>query len=365
MPEFAIKSEESPATLQADATPHGDQWINLELRAGLVSVVIPTYNRCDLISETLRSVTAQTYRPIEVIVVDDGSVDRTRAVVDSIALKLADDSQLTIKYVFQPNAGAPAARNHGTRLASGEFIQYLDSDDILESRKIELQVHALLGAHSAAFAYGPIKELENPARTIYCQTEMSWERLVRKSIATPAMQTAGPLSRRSMIASLGPWNEAIAPMEDWEYYSRAAVSGLHGVYTENAITLHRMDVADRLRWTGKPGTVDKFVVGRVGQLESMLSHACDRALHLSGFHDLIAWNLMLVSAFGVSKGWIGDDRLVYRRASQIARGALPRLTAATMAGLSRSPLRSTIASLLLAARWLYYRTIFKLPGERV
>ncbi len=340
-----------------------DRWISLDCQRGLVTVIIPTYNRSDLIRETLKSVVAQQYRPIELIVVDDGSRDNTRAVVEEYIAAVHED--LTVRYIYQDNAGAPAARNRGTRAASGEFLQYLDSDDLLDREKIEHQVTALRSADWAAFAYGPIRELENPARTIYCQSEMSWERMLRKSIVTPAMQTAGPLSRRSMIAKIGPWNEKIAPMEDWEYFTRAVVSGLQGVYAPRAITLHRMDVPDRLRWTGKPGTVERFVLGRIGQLESVLAHACNRARFLPGFHDLIAWNLLQVGAFGVTQAWGGDERNVYNRASQVSRGLLVRTVAGVARALSNRSTRTIVAAAILSARWIYFRTIYKLSADRL
>lgn len=340
-----------------------DRWITLDCQRGLVTVIIPTYNRSDLIRETLESVVAQQYRPIELIVVDDGSSDDTRAVVEEYIAAAHQD--LTVRYIYQDNAGAPAARNRGTRAASGEFLQYLDSDDLLDREKIEHQVTALRSADWAAFAYGPIRELENPARTIYCQSEMSWERMLRKSIVTPAMQTAGPLSRRSMIAKIGPWNEKIAPMEDWEYFSRAVVTGLQGVYSPRAVTLHRMDVPDRLRWTGKPGTVERFVLGRIGQLESILAHACSRARSLPGFHDLIAWNLLHVGAFGVAQAWGGDERSVYNRASIVARGPLVRTVAGVARALSNRSTRTMVATAILSARWIYFRTIYKLSAAHL
>jgi GT2 family glycosyltransferase len=99
---------------------------------GLVSVIIPTYNRAYVLGDALRSVLAQTYRPLEVIVVDDGSTDNTEEVVRAFG----DD----VRYVRQENAGCPTARNVGFTLARGEFIALLDSDDRWLPWKIALQV---------------------------------------------------------------------------------------------------------------------------------------------------------------------------------------------------------------------------------
>lgn len=98
----------------------------------LVSVLIPTYNRAYILKTVLESVFAQTYRPIEVVVVDDGSTDDTRAVVEKFGSE--------ISYIYQKNAGLASARNAGLAVARGEFIAFEDSDDIWFPWKLQVQV---------------------------------------------------------------------------------------------------------------------------------------------------------------------------------------------------------------------------------
>ncbi|CAG1012662.1 partial Chondroitin synthase, partial [Anaerolineales bacterium] len=100
-----------------------------------VSIIIPTYNRANLIGETLHSVFAQTYQDFEIIVVDDGSTDNTAEVLRPLA------ETGRIKYIRQDNQGASAARNRGIREADGIYIAFLDSDDLFEPTKLELQVN--------------------------------------------------------------------------------------------------------------------------------------------------------------------------------------------------------------------------------
>ena len=95
-----------------------------------VSVIIPAYNRADLIEETLDSVFAQTYRDYEIIVVDDGSTDDTRAVLAPLA------AAGKLRYTYQENAGLPAARNTGIRMAAGQYVAFLDSDDLFTPDKL-------------------------------------------------------------------------------------------------------------------------------------------------------------------------------------------------------------------------------------
>lgn len=103
----------------------------------MVSVIIPSYNRADKILPAVESVLNQTYTDIELIIVDDGSGDNTKEVIESI-----NDSRL--RYVYQENAGACAARNNGINQAKGEYIAFHDSDDIWHKDKLEKQMDALL-----------------------------------------------------------------------------------------------------------------------------------------------------------------------------------------------------------------------------
>jgi glycosyltransferase involved in cell wall biosynthesis len=112
-----------------------------------VSVVIPTYNRAHFLPETIQSVLAQSFQDFEIIVVDDGSVDSTKEVVDSF-------QDRRISYIYQENQGGSAARNTGIKASSGEYIVPLDSDDILLKDAIEKGVQTLDSHPEAAFSYG-------------------------------------------------------------------------------------------------------------------------------------------------------------------------------------------------------------------
>src|ERR1051326_5639298 len=114
----------------------------------LVSIIIPCFNAARWLPATLQSALAQTWPNLEVIVVDDGSTDHSAA----IARRYEGDR---VRGVVQPNAGAAAARNTGLRHARGEFIQFLDADDLLAPEKIAKQMEALLRAPAGAVASGP------------------------------------------------------------------------------------------------------------------------------------------------------------------------------------------------------------------
>ena len=113
--------EDVPSSLTNQMTP-------------LVTAVVTTYNQGPYIGAALGSVLAQTHRPLEIIVVDDGSTDDTPERVDR--------SRDRVVYLRQPNQGVAAARNTGVRQATGELIAFLDGDDLWEPEKLELQINA-------------------------------------------------------------------------------------------------------------------------------------------------------------------------------------------------------------------------------
>jgi glycosyltransferase involved in cell wall biosynthesis len=117
-----------------------------------VSVIIPTYNRAQFITQAIKSVLKQTLRDFELIIIDDGSTDNTKEIIGS--------NNYWLRYYFQENKGVSAARNLGIRLAEGEYIAFLDSDDTWRKQKL---------AHQMAFFE------QNPEYKI-CHTNETWYR---------------------------------------------------------------------------------------------------------------------------------------------------------------------------------------------
>lgn len=128
-----------------------------------ISVVIPSYNPGKLLSEAIKSIHIQTYRNYEIIIIDDGSTDGTREWLENNA------DNLKVKYVFQSNAGAAAARNKGVDLAKGDYIAFLDADDIWLPTKLELQVKSLnkgKGEYLLSFTNGVLVKGEETLQII-------------------------------------------------------------------------------------------------------------------------------------------------------------------------------------------------------
>ena len=181
----------------------------------LVTVIIPTYNRANLAIEAVESVLNQTYTHVEVIVVDDGSTDNTREVINAIP----DDR---VRYIYQDNARQAAARNNGMRAARGEYIAFLDSDDLFLPEKLAKQVDYLQKHPQIDFLYtGYIKAIEEAnERREYPATlfgQPVFEILLRTEIATPSV-----IMTRAAIDKAGYFDETLPGVEDLEYWARVA-----------------------------------------------------------------------------------------------------------------------------------------------
>lgn len=195
---------------------------------GLVSVILPVFNRPEFLREAVAQVFAQTYRPLELILVDDGSTDRTGAVCDEFAAVHPD----IVRVVHRENGGPGAARESGRLLARGEFLQYFDSDDQIDQRKLEVQVAALRGRPDCGVAYCKTREFtrgEEPGDRCSQFTGEEIEQLFPRLLSGCCWPTITPLIRREVSDAIGSWLP-LRQEEDWEYDSRIAAAGVRLVF---------------------------------------------------------------------------------------------------------------------------------------
>jgi glycosyltransferase involved in cell wall biosynthesis len=194
----------------------------------LVSILIPAYNAEQWIADALHSALAQTWSRKEIIVVNDGSPDNTLAVARKF------ESPIT-KVVSQPNQGASAARNHAQSLAQGDFIQWLDADDVLAPDKIARQLQRIDFASSTRtvlssawgqFYYRLRKARISPSCLWRDQKPIEW--LVGKMQNNLWMAIESWLIPRQLAEIAGPWNTELSTDDDGEYFSRV-ISRSEGV----------------------------------------------------------------------------------------------------------------------------------------
>jgi glycosyltransferase involved in cell wall biosynthesis len=179
-----------------------------------ISCVVPVYNGARFLAEALDSILAQTLPPTEIIVVDDGSTDATTEVVNAYARH--------VTYLWQANAGPASARNRGIALATGNFISFLDADDLWHKTKLERQ-HRVLTSNPAAGIC--ITYLQN-----FWVTELSHERDRMRdhdfAKPMPGYVCQCLLARRSAFDAVGRFDETKRLGEDQDWYLRAERAGV-------------------------------------------------------------------------------------------------------------------------------------------
>lgn len=198
------------------------------------SIVIPAYNSAKTIERTLESVFVQDYPNLEIIVVNDGSTDNTEQVLKKYSDK--------INYYYQTNAGVSIARNLGFEKSTGEYIQYLDADDLLAEGKISKQIQAI-EENEADVAYGDwmrftendfvYKELEMVEREMNLRPEIE----LITDFWTPL---AALLYTRTIANKIGGWNTALPVIQDARYALDAAIHQAKFIYTPGVMGYYRV-----------------------------------------------------------------------------------------------------------------------------
>jgi glycosyltransferase involved in cell wall biosynthesis len=217
----------------------------------LVSILIPAYNAEKLISYTLQSALAQTWSRKEIIVVDDGSTDRTFAVAREFASS-------NVAVVSQQNKGAAAARNHAFSLSQGDYIQWLDADDLLSPEKIASQMAAaeesqnprmLLSSGWGSFTFRSDVAEFRPT-SLWCDlAPLEW--LIRKMGQGYHMQTATWLTSRELLEAAGPWDVTLLSDDDGEYYCRVLLASDGVRFVPSGNVFYRISPSTRLSHIGQ------------------------------------------------------------------------------------------------------------------
>ncbi len=183
-----------------------------------VSVIIPTYNRADLLPQTIESCLAQTYPDLEIIVVDDGSTDTTAEAVARYGAK--------VMYVRQDQQGVPKARQHGLQRALGEYITFLDSDDLMAPTKIERQVQALNEHPEVGLCHGWYYTIDEHGRKLDLMTDMPATDVLTELICRCFIWSGAPLMRRAWLDAVGLYSSAWERWSyDWDLWLRLALAG--------------------------------------------------------------------------------------------------------------------------------------------
>src|SRR5437867_1057252 len=217
----------------------------------LVSILIPAYNAQEWIADTVRSAIAQTWPRKDILVVDDGSTDDTPAIARHF-------ESHSVRVVTQTNQGAAAARNKAFSLSRGDYIQWLDADDLLAYDKIARQVEALdqcrskstlLSATWGRFLYRYYRAEFIPTALWRDLSPTEW--LLRKMGQNLHMQTATWLVSRELTEAAGPWNTRLLGDDDGEYFCRVLLASNGTRFIPSARVFYRMSGWNSLSYIGR------------------------------------------------------------------------------------------------------------------
>jgi glycosyltransferase involved in cell wall biosynthesis len=204
----------------------------------LVSVVIPVFNGSRFLAEAIESVRSQEYEPLEIIVVDDGSTDSTA----EVAARYGDE----IRYVFQQNSGAAAARNRGIAEARGEVIAFLDVDDLWPQGKLELQAERLLRDPELDIVSGRVQFVCLPGAA---EPDIEFES-ANQTLTNAYLGAA--LFRRRVFDYVGLFDTAFRYSDDQDWFLRAREVNARMVILEQTTLLYRLHETNMTRDKAAP-----------------------------------------------------------------------------------------------------------------
>jgi polysaccharide transporter, PST family len=240
-----------PSVLLQEATSSSTRLISKTTQKPLVSILIPAFNAHEWIAGTLRSAIGQTWERKEIVVIDDGSTDQTLAIARQFESDL-------VHVVAQKNQGAAAARNTALSLCHGDYIQWLDADDLLAPNKIARQMAALneSGSRRTLLSSEFGKFLYQWQRAKFPRTRL-WENLspiewlLRKVGENLYMQTATWLVSRELSEASGPWDTRMLSDDDGEYFCRVLLNSDGTRFVSGARVYYRAFHLNSLAYVGK------------------------------------------------------------------------------------------------------------------
>jgi glycosyltransferase involved in cell wall biosynthesis len=211
----------------------------------VVSILIPCYNASPWLADTIKSALNQTYSPIEIIVVDDGSTDGSASIARSF------EGQ-GVKVFIQPNSGASAARNRAWTESHGAYLQFLDADDLLSPDKIAEQVRLLRSLPADYVATCRWARFIDDSRLAkfadhavfhdYAPTDY----LLDHTADGRMMHPAAWLTPRAVANQAGPWNETLTLNDDGEFFARVAATAQRIVFSSTGASYYRTSGPDSL-----------------------------------------------------------------------------------------------------------------------
>jgi len=219
----------------------------------LVTVLIPTFNYAHYLPDSVASVAEQTFRDFEVVVVDDGSVDDTAAVVAGLRCP-------NLRYVrHEQNRGLPAARNSGLAIARGRYVALLDADDAMKPSNLARKVEVLERHRDVALVHGPVEPMDEQGRPLgrtraNGNGEVRIENLFPRILHGNTIACSSVLARKDAIDEVGAFDPRLRYAEDWDLWVRLS-HGFEFAYLPEPLVRYRIHVAS-MQWGAWKGGSD-------------------------------------------------------------------------------------------------------------
>lgn len=285
------------------------------IKRGLVSVIIATYNRSQLLRQTVDSVLAQTYPHIELIVVDDGSPDDTPEVMANYG-----DRVISVR---QENQGASEACNNGFALSSGEYITYIDHDDLMAPTKIERQVQVLEQQREVDLVHCGFSYIDENGAPFQSWCLLPDHDIAHQLVLSNFLWSGGPLIRRACLEQVGLYDPEIWG-SDWDLWLRIALAGHRFACVQAPLGAYRILRTSQMSNVpalehGVLLTLDKaFASPGRAAIAPYRDEAYGRAhLQISAWHYAAgAWadaQRNLAAALALRPGWLADPAALARR----------------------------------------------------
>lgn len=204
----------------------------------IVSILIPCFNADRYVGEAIECALAQTWPEIEIVVVDDGSEDESVAIIERFRSR-------GVRLIRQGNSGAAAARNRALREAAGEYIQFLDADDIIAPRKIQVQMERLSQLPRGTVASGAWARFRLDVGEAQFREEPVWADMSGAEFLKRSWNGGGMipvfcwLTPRSIVEAAGPWNDTLSLNDDGEFFTRIVLKSRGIAFCREAMGFYR------------------------------------------------------------------------------------------------------------------------------
>ncbi|WP_103669792.1 glycosyltransferase [Pseudanabaena sp. BC1403] len=275
----------------------------------LVSIIIPCYNAEKWIGDCIDSALSQTYKPIEVIVIDDGSTDASLSIIKKYGNK--------IRLASYPNSGPSASRNRGFQISKGHYIQFIDSDDYISPVKIKEQIE-FLKVSGKDLVYSDwchqVYNDDNSIKSLNYITNQSADDMTYYVISNNTIHIGSCLYKREVIERMSGFDESLRIAEDYDFFIRLAFSGAKFSYMEGCNYFYRIYnsiTASHGQGIKYPNSV-KFLLDKISFCLK------EKELWNSKYHDVLACKYFFVAKSYAMLGAFKEANTCYKTSNDLS-----------------------------------------------